>query len=382
MSLPPLHITRARVLRPEGWTDAPLGLAGGVLTAAAVGRAIDLSGYLVLPGIVDIHGDGFERHVARRRGAMMDMEEGLLSAAAELAVNGITTAMLAQFYSWEGGLRSPDFARAVIDAHARARAIAIPDLHLQLRVETHMLDDYPEILRLVRDHAIRQVVFNDHLPHDRLAAGRTIPRLTGTALKSRRSPEAHLALMQALHARRDEVPEAVSALARDLAGAGAIVGHHDAQRAEDVAFWARAGVSLAEFPETQAAAEAARAQGGAIVLGAPNVNRGGSHKGNASATELVGQGLCDALASDYHYPAPRRAVLQLAARGILPLEAAWPLISSGPAAILGFADRGRLAAGLRADLVVLDAATHQVAATISGGRLAYMAGEVAARFVA
>ena len=97
--------------------------------------------------------------------------------------------------------------------------------------------------------------------------------------------------------------------------------------------------------------------------------------------ELIAMGLCDALASDYHYPSPRRAALMLAKTGLLDLAGAWALISSGPARVLDMQDRGTLAPGKRADLVILDADTHRVAATLAGGRISYMSGDVAARFV-
>jgi alpha-D-ribose 1-methylphosphonate 5-triphosphate diphosphatase len=75
-------------------------MAEGVITQDQGPRCIDLSGYIILPGLVDFHGDGFERHVAPRRGAVVDPREGIRPIEAELAANGITTAMLAQFYSW------------------------------------------------------------------------------------------------------------------------------------------------------------------------------------------------------------------------------------------------------------------------------------------
>ena len=80
-----LTFESAEVLRPDGLTRAPLTMAGGEICDAPAGRRVDLSGYLILPGIVDIHGDGFERHLAPRRGAVKDMGGGLLAAEAELA---------------------------------------------------------------------------------------------------------------------------------------------------------------------------------------------------------------------------------------------------------------------------------------------------------
>lgn len=376
-----LDLTGAQVLRPDGLTSEPLSLAGGHIAAGPVGRDVDLTGYLVLPGIVDAHGDGFERHLAPRRGAMKQMDEGLIAAEAELAANGITTAVLAQFISWEGGLRSAEFAAQVFASIKRTAPRLVTDLRGQLRLETHLLSEFATLPARIADWGLRYVVFNDHLPHDRLAAGRTPKRLTGQALKAGRSPEAHLALMQSLHAARAQVPAALDALCADLAAQGVQMGSHDDQTAEGRAAWRARGVTVAEFPETAEAAEAARAGGDTIVLGAPNVVRGGSHNGNVSALDLIAMGQCDALASDYHYPSPRRAALLLADSGLLDFGAAWRLISAGPARALGLTDRGDLAPGQRADLVVLDAKTRRVAATLSGGVVSYMSGEIAGRFL-
>ena len=376
-----LRFMGAEVLGPAGLARAPLAIDGGVVAEGAVGREVDLSGYMILPGIVDIHGDGFERHLAPRRGAMKDMEGGLVATEAELAANGITTAMLAQFWSWEGGLRGPEFARDMLGALGRVKGKVATDLRAQLRLETHMLDDYAAFEAAVEAFGVDYVVFNDHLPHDRLAAGKRPARLAGTALKSRRSPEALLALMQEMHGRRGEVPEAVAALAARLAARGVRLGSHDENTAADRAEWRARGARISEFPETAEAAEAARAGGDGIVLGAPNVMRGGSHKGNASAIELIAMGLCDALASDYHYPSLWRSALFLAEAGVCDLAAAWGLVSSGPARLLGLADRGALAPGMRADLVVLEAATKRLCATFAGGRVSYLSGDLAERLI-
>lgn len=376
-------LTGARVLLPGvGLVAAPLSIAGGRIVDAPVGRAVDLSGWLILPGIVDAHGDGFERHVAPRRGAVSDIGGGLEAAAAELAANGITTAVLAQFWSWEGGLRGPGFAARVFAALARLRDTMATDLRAQLRLETHMLDDFAALPGRLADWGVGYVVFNDHLPHDRLAAGRVPARLTGQALGAGRSPGRHLEMLQALHGRGAEVPAALDRLCAALAGQGVLMGSHDDRGADDRAAWRRRGVRIAEFPETREAAQAARAGGDAVVLGAPNVLRDGSHKGNVGARDLIGAGLCDALASDYHYPGPRLAALLMARAGVVDFAAAWDLVSAGPARMLGLDDRGVLEPGRRADLVILDPDTGHVGATIAGGRVSFMAGDAAARFLA
>lgn len=370
------------VLRPDGLeAGGELCICGGRIAGGSAGRVVDLSGYLVLPGIVDLHGDGFERHLAPRRGAMKQMADGVVAAEAELAANGITTAVLAQFYSWEGGLRGPEFAAQVFEGIKAVRASLVTDLLPQLRFEIHMLEDYAGLAAKVAAWQVPYVVFNDHLPHDRLAEGKKPPRLTGQALKAGRNPEVHWQLLKDLHARREEVPGKLDVLCRELAAMDVQLGSHDDQTAEGRTVWRERGARISEFPETLEAAEAARAAGDPVVLGSPNVVRGGSHKGNASALELIAMGLCDALASDYHYPSPRRAALMLERTGLLDLTGAWKLVSQGPAQVLGLQDRGRLEDGLRADVLILDKDTKRVAATLSGGRVSYMSGDVAARFL-
>ena len=97
---------------------------------------------------------------------------------------------------------------------------------------------------------------------------------------------------------------------------------------------------------------------------------------------MIRHGLCDGLVSDYHMPALPLAAWKLVDDGILPLEKAWALVSTGPARVLGMADGGSLATGLRADLVIVDKETREIAATIAGGRLSHMSGRIAERFMA
>lgn len=369
----------AEVLRPDDWDAGTLSIAGGQVVDGLVGRQIDLSGYRLLPGIIDVHGDGFERHLAPRRGAMKQMGEGLVAVDAELAANGITTAVLAQFVSWEGGIRGPDFAEQVFTSLLETRRSLVTDIRAQLRFEIHLTDLYPDIVKHVGDWGVGYVVFNDHLPHDRLSAGRKPPGLVGQALKAGRNPDVHFQMLLDLHARSGEVEAKIDQVTRDLHENGVRMGSHDDSTAEARDVWRARGVTIAEFPETLEAAEAARAGRDHIVLGSPNLVRGGSHKGNASAIDLVIMGLCDALASDYHYPSPRRAALMLAKSGVLDFPDAWALVSSGPARVLGLKDRGKLVPGQRADIVILDA-QDRVAATFSGGQISYLSGAIAERF--
>lgn len=375
-----VQLSGAEVLGASGLEPGALVLDEGRIGKPEGGeRDIDLSGFWIMPGIIDLHGDEFEHHLAPRRGAVRDLGVGLSAVEAALASSGITTAVLAQFYSWEGGMRGPEFARRLLAALRDSGTQRRVDMIAQLRVETRLPDGYAGVEALIEAESVRYVVFNDHVPHDALARGKRPPRLTGQALKSGRSPEAHLAMLNELHAQN--ISEPLERFAARLVARDVRLGSHDDETPEIRATYRAQGASIAEFPLTLAAAKAARAAGDTIILGAPNVLRGGSHKGNLLVVDLVAQGLCDALVSDYHYPSLVQAVFRLVDDGVLSLAQAWSLASQNPARILGLSDRGHFAPGARADLVVLDPATRRVEATISAGRFAYLSTPVAERIL-
>jgi len=374
--LPPLRLTGAEVLLEDGFAREALSLEEGRI-AGGGGREIDLTGWRILPGIIDLHGDGFERHMAPRRGAVDAPSAGLAGLDAECGASGITTAMLAQFWSWEGGMRGPEFAATL--AEALQTADTLTDMHLQLRVETHMIDTLDAMQALVERAGIGYVVWNDHLPHKHLAAGKRPPGLIGQALKAGRSPDEHAETLRALHSNGPRVMEALAGVAAAFSERGIRMGSHDDHTAEDRAKFRSLGADVCEFPETLAAAEAAKRAGEPVIMGAPNVVRGGSHSGKIAAERLIEAGLVDALVSDYHYPSLVRAALRLSHRMGWP--AAWHLVSGGPARVMGWTDRGRIAEGLRADLVILDG-DGRVGGTIAAGRMTHLSGALAARMLA
>jgi alpha-D-ribose 1-methylphosphonate 5-triphosphate diphosphatase len=133
---------------------------------------------------------------------------------------------------------------------------------------------------------------------------------------------------------------------------GIVLASHDDTTAEEVALARCDGVTIAEFPTTLEAASASRAAGMATVMGAPNVVRGGSHSGNASARELAEAGQLDILSSDYVPAALLMAAFRLAdAPAVGGLAGAMRLVSKAPAEATGLKDRGEIAVGRRADLL-------------------------------
>ena len=136
-------------------------------------------------------------------------------------------------------------------------------------------------------------------------------------------------------------------------------------------FYRALGARIAEFPMNRQTLAAAAEGGDVIVLGAPNVVRGGSHNGAIGAEDAISDKKCAVLASDYYYPAPLQAVLALDRRGSLALEQGWDLISAAPASACGLSDRGLIAEGMRADLMIMPELGTRPVATVAAGRLVY-----------
>src|ERR1700704_1080802 len=152
-------------------------------------------------------------------------------------------------------------------------------------------------------------------------------------------------LRRAPRSSTNEVPASIERIAQAALAHGIPLLSHD-DKSPDQRRWFRSlGCRLAEFPTTGGTAPEAAGQGDDIVLGAPNVVRGGSHIGWIDAKDMVGRGLCSVLASDYYYPAQLLAAFRLTAENVLPLHAAWALVSATPAAAARLSDRGIIATG-------------------------------------
>jgi alpha-D-ribose 1-methylphosphonate 5-triphosphate diphosphatase len=359
-------------------SGSALTIANGLIAEGAA-REIDLSGYLLLPGIIDLHGDGFERHLSPRPTAPFDKRRALASVAAELAANGVTTAWLAQSWSWEGGFRSAAATMDLLASLSDVRASLLADCRVQIRLETHVPQEFDQVAQAVATYGVDYVVFNNHLPEALDMAQNAPHRFASWAAQTKRTAEEMLQIVQTADAAGADVPRSLAQLATGFQASGVQMGSHDDGTAETREFYRNIGAPNCEFPTTVAAAQAARAAGEPVLMGAPNVVRGGSQSGNIAAQSLVEAGLCDALVSDYYYPALAQAAFYLADAGVMDLAAAWAMISTNPAQIAGLHDRGTLAVGKRADLVAVNAETRAVEMTICAGRIAHLSGEAARR---
>jgi alpha-D-ribose 1-methylphosphonate 5-triphosphate diphosphatase len=350
--MPALCLANATLVLPDGLRSGGVtASAGRIVALEAAAGAIDCEGDFLLPGFVDLHTDNLERQVQPRSRARWPSRSAFLAHDAQCAAAGITTVLdslcVGDLGFEEERRRTCRDGIADLDA-LLPLGLLKADHYLHLRCELPAPDMAPLLAPLASHARLRLLSLMDHCPgggqYADLDAYRRMRARDGMAPAA---IEAHIEALRAQQARhREPNRRAAAAL---IAGRNVALASHDDRTEAEVEANAALGVTISEFPTTLAAARAARARGLAIVAGAPNLVRGGSHTGNVAVADLLAHGLVDALASDY-VPASLLDAAFLAAATI-GLPAAARLVSAVPASLAGLTDRGTLAPGQRADLV-------------------------------
>jgi alpha-D-ribose 1-methylphosphonate 5-triphosphate diphosphatase len=369
--------------RPADWDVADIALFGARIehvgraqkAGGAEGANFDAGGLLVLPGIVDLHGDAFERQIQPRPDTVFSHDIALADTDRQLVANGITTACHGLAYSWEGGLRGREAALGLLHQVAVQREISYADHRIHLRFENHHVDGLPDVLDWIASGRIDFLAFNEHLPSIAATCNRP-EKLAAYTARARCDAGTFKARLKQAQSRSSEVAQTIDVLAAACRKHGVSMASHDDETCFDRERYQERGVTVSEFPRTQDALFAALALDNRVVMGAPNVLLDGSHRGGLAAIDAVRSGMCDILVSDYYYPSLLLAPFKLAHKGACTLAEAWRLVAEHPAASLGLSDRGRIAAGSRADLILVEAGQGgcvRLIATIAAGRLAYCA---------
>ena len=354
-------LANAHLVLPDGTGHGLLRVVDGLIAevdpghgAACPAGAHDCGGDWLMPGLVELHTDNLERHLSPRPGVDWPHEAALIAHDAELAGAGITTVFdaLRVGSSRRAGEYYEPYARRLASELLALRgrdALRISHyLHLRAEICSETLGE--ELASFDRGDRVGIVSLMDHTPGQRqfrdISQYRTY--MMGKAGMNEAEFDAHVAARITLGERVGGEHHRLGA--REARRLGAILASHDDTLAADVAHSQAEGVAIAEFPTTREAAEACRAAAMAIVMGAPNVIRGGSHSGNVAALALAEAGLLDVLSSDYVPGALLLAAFRLADEWG-DMAAAMATVTGNPARAAGLTDRGWLAPGQRADLL-------------------------------
>jgi alpha-D-ribose 1-methylphosphonate 5-triphosphate diphosphatase len=316
--------------------------------------AEDWAGDWLLPGLVELHTDNLEKHLVPRPGVLWNATSATVMHDALCAAAGITTVLDSVVIGDmdQGGARSQTQHVSIQALHdCRDQGLLRVEHLLHLRCEVSAPDIVAVFEQYADDALVELVSLMDHTPGQR--QWRDLSKYRRYSERYGRFDDAEYEALVAnltAHQQRYAIPNRAAIIAGSLARSLPLASHDDTELAH-VEQASREGIAISEFPTTVLAAQAARAAGLSIVMGGPNLVKGGSHSGNVAAAELAQLDLLDIFSSDY-VPA---SLLQSAF--LLRDTAGWSLpkavntVTRNPARAISLNDRGELAPGLRADLI-------------------------------
>ncbi|MCJ9743747.1 alpha-D-ribose 1-methylphosphonate 5-triphosphate diphosphatase [Neorhizobium sp. SHOUNA12A] len=355
------------------------GVIAEIRAEPVAGAVIDGGGRLLMPGFVDLHGDMIEREIAPRPNAQMPIDFGIHELDKKLAAAGVTTAYAAVSFATEsvyGHVRSLETTSAIIEGINRLRDNLLIDHRVHARYEITNVGAAPALERLLKADEIDMVSLTDHTPgqgqYNNIAA-----YIASISERRAISEEMAAEIVQKRIAMREDpqievkLKEIVSLSLQH----GLSLASHDDDSVEKVAEMFDLGVTISEFPVSLPAAEEARRRGLWTLMGAPNALRGQSMSGNLSALDAAKAGLLTVIAADYHPAAFVPGIFKLAEASAGGLPAAVAMATGNAARSAGLTDRGEIAVGQRADLVVVEKGdVHRIRATFRAGRFVYSDG--------
>jgi len=353
-------LANARMVLSDRVLHGRITLSDGRIAAIEEGAdvpagALDCGADFLMPGLIEVHTDNLERHIQPRPGVDWPHDAAILAHDGELAVCGITTvfdAMRVGSVVSNTSANYAKYARGLVSELLALRASgALRINHLiHLRAEICSETLIAELDEFGPDDAVGLISLMDHTPGQRQF--RDLEKLRAYVCGKHGLSEAgfadHVASQKALRGRLGAAHEAAAIAA--AARLGAVLASHDDTTVAQVSTSADLGIRLAEFPTTLEAATACRAAGIAVIMGAPNLIRCGSHSGNVAAADLARADVLDILSSDY---VPAGLVQAAFALGEIwnDLPRAIATVTANPAQATGLFDRGSLAIGLRADII-------------------------------
>ena len=334
----------------HGWIAFADGKVAEFGEGDAPDAAEDAAGDLVMPGLIELHTDHLEAHYVPRPKVYWNPLAAVVSYDGQLATSGITTVLDSVRVGREDDADETVLIEAI--ASARDAGLLRSDHFLHLRCEIPMPDVIETLERLIGRADLRLMSLMDHTPGQRQFRDEEKLRQYYRGKSGKSDAELDVLFAQRLanqNAYAATNLRAVVAMARQH---GIPLASHDDTTDENVTDAIRDGVSVAEFPTTMEAARGVHRAGVGVLMGAPNVVRGGSHSGNIAAVDLAREGLLDILSSDYIPSSLLMGALQLPKHvPAIDLASAIRTVTKAPAEAVGLNDRGEIAAGKRADVI-------------------------------
>ena len=352
--------TNARVVTGDAVFSGTVAVREGLIVEVDSGRsqlsqAQDLQGDYLLPGLIELHTDNLEKHLSPRPGVDWPSTSAVISHDAQIVAAGITTVFDALSIGdinpkGKRMQQLPSMLAAIVAASDAGLTRAEHLLHLRCEVS------HPDTLSVFRDLVdqplVKLVSVMDHAPGQRQFALESKYREYYMGKYHMSSQEMDGFIVEQVANSIEYADRYRRAIVELCLARGLSIASHDDATMAHVEESAGFGMNIAEFPTTLEAARGCRRLGMSVLMGAPNIVRGGSHSGNVAAASLAKEGLLDILSSDYYPASLLQSAFMLAEQdNDCGLPQAMNMVSRTPALAAGLADRGEIRTGLRADLI-------------------------------
>ena len=320
----------------------------------SIKNSIDLEGDFLLPGLIELHTDNLERHCVPRPSVLWPFRSAVIAHDAEIASAGITTVFDA--IAVGGAMLNKDRDTVLIDAADAVRdavtdKVLRVDHYLHMRCEVASTNVIELFNNFCEEPLVQLVSLMDHTPGERQFVDEAKLKVYYQGKYGLSDSEFDKMVierkeLQAKYSKKHRLE--ISSMCKNI---GVTTATHDDATEAHIKEAITLGATISEFPTTVAAASAANNAGMSTIMGGPNVVRGGSHSGNVSAADLSDKGLLDALSSDYVPSSLLYGAFLLNDKQGLSLPDAIATVTTNPARMANFNDRGEIKAGLRADLI-------------------------------
>lgn len=351
------RISNAKIVTPTDVVEGSLCIADGLIQAfEANGNGVDFDGDYLIPGLVDIHTDNLEKHFYPRPGVDWDAESAAIIHDGQCASVGITTV----FDSLSIGSWSDNEARHLENMLKLVEGLGAADqngqlkgnhlLHWRCETSSPVLEEL--MSKLVPHRLTHLLSVMDHTPGQRQYPDIEKHKARWKAHLGLTDEEVEARVANAKEKQAKYTPANRTVVYKIAKDRNLALASHDDQLPEHIHDALAIDATIAEFPTTLEAARLAKAHNMTVVMGAPNLMRGGSYSGNASAADVAGEDLLDAFASDYVPRSMIEAAFRLTQDPFnWSLPKAIATVTANPADSVGLKDRGRIRAGQRADFV-------------------------------
>lgn len=376
-----MHLEDVTLVLPDGvFQNSAIKSKNGLITEIEKGKRLSEfpTGLVVIPGLIDLHGDMLEREIEPRPTSRFPIDIALHELDKRHAASGITTAYVAlsfaDFAERDDDLRLNARMKEMVEQIAAQRSSLACDTRIHARFEIMNPEATPLLEEMIQKKEVEMISLMDHTPGQ--GQFRDLEGYVTYMMKwlkvGREAAQKELE-RQLSQPRSWDIVHGLTKLAKEH---HLPIASHDDDTEAKVSLMAELGVTISEFPVTLEATKTAKDKNMFTLMGAPNALRGRSHSGNLSAIEALQANTLDSLASDYYPATMLHAAFTLAERGLALLYESIKLVSLHPAHAVGLNDRGSLAVGKKADFAVVQVQPSlKVLATVREGRVIYWSGQ-------